>query len=94
MDALAAMLRPIISVVNRQISAKTPARDLCAELEGRPGRRRRERIRTDLLQMARSHAQFSRIETVLFHPGFPVDIRHNAKIGREKLAAWAARELR
>jgi len=67
---------------------------LCAELEGRPGRRRRERIRTDLLQMARSHAQFSRIETVLFHPGFPVDIRHNAKIGREKLAAWAARELR
>jgi len=35
MDALAAMLRPIISVVNRQISAKTPARELCAELEGR-----------------------------------------------------------
>jgi hypothetical protein len=23
------------------------------------------------------------------HPGFPVDIRHNAKIGREKLAEWA-----
>ena len=27
------------------------------------------------------------------HPGFPVDIRHNAKIGREKLSAWAARKL-
>jgi len=26
---------------------------------------------------------------VLFHPSFPVDIRHNAKISREKLALWA-----
>ncbi len=25
----------------------------------------------------------------LVHPGFPVDIRHNAKIGREKLTVWA-----
>ena len=25
--------------------------------------------------------------------GFPVDIRHNAKIGREKLAVWASRQL-
>jgi hypothetical protein len=24
------------------------------------------------------------------HPGFPVDIRHNAKIKREELARWAA----
>ncbi len=31
------------------------------------------------------------IDRFLLHPGFPVDIRHNAKIGREKLAAWAAR---
>jgi olefin beta-lactone synthetase len=27
---------------------------------------------------------------MLFHPRFPVDIRHNAKIGREQLARWAA----
>ena len=33
------------------------------------------------------------IKTFLFHPAFPVDIRHNAKIFREKLAVWAAREL-
>ena len=26
------------------------------------------------------------IETFLLHPSFPVDIRHNAKIFREKLA--------
>lgn len=27
------------------------------------------------------------------HPGFPVDIRHNAKINREKLAVWVSRQL-
>ncbi len=30
------------------------------------------------------------IDRFLIHPNFPVDIRHNAKIFREKLAAWAA----
>lgn len=34
------------------------------------------------------------IVDVLRHPGFPVDIRHNAKIGRERLAVWAAQRLR
>jgi acyl-CoA synthetase (AMP-forming)/AMP-acid ligase II len=29
----------------------------------------------------------------LIHPGFPVDIRHNAKIGREKLTLWAQGKL-
>jgi hypothetical protein len=29
----------------------------------------------------------------LVHPGFPVDIRHNAKIGREKLTVWAQGKL-
>ena len=33
------------------------------------------------------------ITTFLVHPAFPVDIRHNAKIFREKLAVWAARRL-
>lgn len=30
---------------------------------------------------------------VLLHPSFPVDIRHNAKIFREKLAPWASEQL-
>ena len=34
-----------------------------------------------------------RIETFLLHKAFPVDIRHNSKIFREKLAVWAARQL-
>jgi hypothetical protein len=32
--------------------------------------------------------------TVLFHPKLPTDIRHNAKINREKLAEWAAKKLK
>jgi olefin beta-lactone synthetase len=33
------------------------------------------------------------IGNFLLHPSFPVDIRHNAKIFREKLAVWAAKKL-
>ena len=33
------------------------------------------------------------LQYFLVHPAFPVDIRHNAKIGREKLAVWASAEL-
>lgn len=35
MDALESLLRPIATLVSRQIAAKTPARELCAELDGR-----------------------------------------------------------
>jgi olefin beta-lactone synthetase len=35
----------------------------------------------------------SRIETFLFHRALPVDTRHNVKIAREELAAWAAGQL-
>ncbi len=33
------------------------------------------------------------VEAVLFHPRFPVDVRHNAKIHRRTLKAWAERQL-
>ena len=29
------------------------------------------------------------VDRFLFHPGFPVDVRHNAKIDREELKRWA-----
>ena len=35
----------------------------------------------------------SEITHYLIHPDFPVDIRHNAKIFREKLAVWASSRL-
>ena len=34
MDALEAVLRPIASILNRNIHATTPARELCARLDG------------------------------------------------------------
>jgi acyl-CoA synthetase (AMP-forming)/AMP-acid ligase II len=34
-----------------------------------------------------------KITTFLLHDGFPVDVRHNSKIFREKLAVWADRAL-
>jgi len=66
---------------------------LCVELLKKVNKHRLERIQVDLLQMAGNHAATRSIQQVLFHKSFPVDIRHNAKIGREKLAKWAAGEL-
>lgn len=57
---------------------RAPSRDI------RPGALRRE-----LLDIAKQHDHTSRIETVLYHDSFPVDVRHNAKIFRQKLAVWA-----
>lgn len=42
---------------------------------------------------ALAHKQTSAISHFLIHDDFPVDIRHNAKIFREKLAVWAQQEL-
>jgi acyl-CoA synthetase (AMP-forming)/AMP-acid ligase II len=64
---------------------------LCIELRKGVGKDEHERIVQDVLKMASGHVHTGRIEHVLVHPGFPVDIRHNAKIGREKLAVWAAK---
>jgi acyl-CoA synthetase (AMP-forming)/AMP-acid ligase II len=51
------------------------------------------RLTAELLAIARSHEHTRAIDTVLYHPAFPVDVRHNAKIFREKLAVWAGKEL-
>lgn len=42
---------------------------------------------------AAEHPMTGEITEFLVHPGFPVDIRHNAKIKREELAEWAAVRL-
>ncbi len=61
---------------------------LCVELE-RDARVDRNRLRDELLSRAQEHGHTRSIRRILFHPSFPVDIRHNAKIFREKLAVWA-----
>ncbi len=53
-----------------------------------------EVLRMELLEIADDHPMTRSVETILFHPQFPVDIRHNAKIFREKLARWAEEQLR
>ncbi len=53
------------------------------------GNRERERIVEELREIGAAHAHTAAIARFRFHPGFPVDIRHNAKIGREKLALQA-----
>ena len=45
-------------------------------------------------ELAGSHRITNCINHFLIHPSFPVDIRHNAKIFREQLAEWAAKELK
>lgn len=67
---------------------------LVVELERAARRSERPRIARELLEIGSRHEHTAGIRRVLFHPAFPVDIRHNAKIGREKLARWAAGKVR
>ncbi|PKM15632.1 MAG: peptide synthase [Gammaproteobacteria bacterium HGW-Gammaproteobacteria-2] len=63
---------------------------LCVELLARLGRSAQARIRAELLAMGGQYVHTARVQRIVFHPRFPVDIRHNAKIGREALARWVA----
>ena len=56
--------------------------------------RDRRRFVEELRTLAVSHELTRPVQTFLIRSSFPVDIRHNAKIFREKLALWAARRLR
>jgi acyl-CoA synthetase (AMP-forming)/AMP-acid ligase II len=47
----------------------------------------------ELRQLAAKNQGTKAIKHFLLHPDFPVDIRHNAKIFREKLAEWAQQKI-
>jgi acyl-CoA synthetase (AMP-forming)/AMP-acid ligase II len=66
----------------------------CVELERGVGRSQRARVTAELEEIAAAHEHTRSIRHFLYHPGFPVDVRHNAKIGRAKLAVWASRRLK
>jgi acyl-CoA synthetase (AMP-forming)/AMP-acid ligase II len=66
---------------------------LCVELEPAARTDSQDGIRAELRALGSRHECTRDIETILFHPAFPVDARHNAKIFREKLALWAGRQL-
>ncbi len=52
----------------------------------------RESLLAEIRQLAAANPLTANISDFLLHPSFPVDIRHNVKIFREKLAVWAARQ--
>jgi acyl-CoA synthetase (AMP-forming)/AMP-acid ligase II len=49
----------------------------------------REAFVKELLAIGAASPHTRSIKKILFHSDFPVDVRHNAKIFREKLAVWA-----
>jgi acyl-coenzyme A synthetase/AMP-(fatty) acid ligase len=66
---------------------------VCIELEPDYRSTDRRELTAELIEMARGSVITEDLDTILYHPGFPVDIRHNSKIFREKLADWAARKM-
>ncbi len=66
---------------------------LCVELLGKLAPVDMERVHYDLLQLGQAFPLTRSVRTVLFHPGFPVDSRHNSKIHREELAEWALQKM-
>ncbi len=66
---------------------------LCVELAPGIDARDWPRIARELRHIADGRVHTAKVEVFLrYQKAFPVDIRHNAKIGREKLAAWAAKQ--
>lgn len=86
-----AVFRSALVGIDAPQGGKRPV--LCVELEAKMGRAERERIRQELLELGSGYPHTRGIADILFHPAFPVDIRHNAKIFREQLAIWARQRL-
>ncbi|MDL2260433.1 AMP-binding protein [Deltaproteobacteria bacterium OttesenSCG-928-K17] len=71
--------KPVI-IIEPQSSLKGPAWEVLVE---------------ELISLAKANPRTIQINTFLKYRGhFPVDVRHNAKINREKLAHWAIAELK
>lgn len=66
---------------------------ICTELKPDYSKRNWEKIKGELSQLAQQYEHTENIKIFLLNPGFPVDIRHNAKINREELALWAEKEM-
>ena len=52
-----------------------------------------KQVLAEIKILSRNNQLTRDINLFLIHKGFPVDIRHNAKIFREKLAIWAQRKI-
>ena len=65
---------------------------MCIEAE--PDVANTQKLLEELYAMADKHPLADAIEYIFIHPAFPVDIRHNSKIFREKLALWADKKVK
>lgn len=80
------------ALVGAEVGAETvPV--ICVEPEPSVSREDHKRIRSELLELGSTFEHTRNIGTVLFHKAFPVDIRHNVKIGRRELGEWATDQL-
>ncbi|WP_160061800.1 olefin beta-lactone synthetase [Psychromonas sp. L1A2] len=79
------------ALVSVNINGKTtPA--LCIEIE-KSKKVGQQKLFDELLDIANQHQQTQGIALFYIHKKFPMDIRHNAKIFREKLAVWAQTQV-
>ncbi|MEW6710798.1 MAG: peptide synthase, partial [Candidatus Riflebacteria bacterium] len=67
---------------------------ICVELEKGIKDLNTTALVDELKELGAKYEHTKNIQHFLLHPGFPVDIRHNAKIGRELLAKWAGEILK
>ncbi len=70
-----------------KIPHQVPA--ICIEVHGTLSPKARTILFAELRELALRYEHTRSIEHFFVHPRFPVDIRHNAKIFREKLKIWA-----
>jgi len=66
---------------------------ICVELEAATSAAQWKQIERALRALGAAHERTRTVQRFLLHPKFPVDVRHNAKIFREKLAVWAAERV-
>jgi acyl-CoA synthetase (AMP-forming)/AMP-acid ligase II len=66
---------------------------MCIELHKTDKGQNQAHLKNELLEIAAANELTQSIKTVLFHKSFPVDIRHNSKIFREKLTVWAEKKI-
>ncbi|MGB5750171.1 MAG: fatty acid CoA ligase family protein [Desulfobacterales bacterium] len=67
---------------------------ICIELHKTDDGKNKAHLENELLKIAAANELTKDINTILFHKAFPVDIRHNSKIFREKLAVWAGKQIK
>ncbi len=67
---------------------------ICIELEQSLVCNKSAQLYQELIEIAEQYHHTQGIRRFLIHSDFPVDVRHNAKIFREKLAVWAQSQIK